>query len=81
MKINENVDVSQDNKYSDYCLLKNTLREKMLWNSFCMCDSTLYQNLTENKLKFSKCYELNFSQKSLPGLDMKKLSNATQTCR
>ena len=43
--------------------------------------TTLYQNLTENKLKFSKCYELNFSQKSLPGLYMKKLSNATQTCR
>ena len=79
MKINENVDVSQEKAYSDYLLLKDTLRKKMMCNVISICDFQSSKN-PEKKLKFSKCYELNFSQKSLSDLDMKKLSNANQTC-
>ena len=80
MKINENVDVSQEKTFSDYLLLKKTLERKMTCNALYVCH---FQNFTnpEKKLKFSKCYELNFSQKSLSDLDMKKLSNPTQTCK
>ena len=79
MKINENVDVSQEKAYSDYLLLKDTLTCKMMCSVIDIC---IFKNLTnpEKILKFSKCYELSFSQKSLSNLDMKKLSNATQMC-
>ena len=79
MKISENVDVSQEKTYSNYLLLKDILTCKMMCSVINTC---IFNNLTnpEKIFKFSKCYELSFSQKSLSDLDMKKLSNATQMC-